>query len=316
MKKYSAAIIGCGKVAGMYGHSRDKSIQSHAQAYQNNTRTELKAAFDIDHERLDKFCSKWGIDAGYSSIQDMMAAEKPEIVSICSPTEYHLEHFMYLSDQPIKAVFAEKPLANDIDHSKEIVKLTKEMIVAVNYFRRWNSDFLILKKDILEDKYGKVEKIICHHTKGIKNNGSHIIDLLSWFFGSLNLDKVIKKYEKLDDDLGVDCLLTSNSGFPIILSHIPKVDYVYIEIEIICSDAVIKITQRGQNISIFHRETDPDYKVFNRTSLSSESQTNWNNCFEKAITNIISCIENGDEILCTPNDALKISILCERIITA
>ncbi len=314
MKKYSAAIVGCGNVAGMYGLFDDKSIQCHAQAYQNNSRTELKAAFDPNPQRLDQFCSKWNVNAGYSSIEEMIEKEKPEIVSICSPTEYHLEHFTYLSSQPIKAIFAEKPLSNNIDQSRKIVELTKEMIVAVNYFRRWNLHFQILKEEIQDGKYGKVKKIISHHTKGIKNNGSHILDFINWFFGPIELERVIKKYEMIDD-LGVDCLLTCNSGIPIILSHIPNVDYVYIEIEIICDEAVIKISQRGQAISIFQREKDPNYQVFNRVLLGREIETDWNNCFEKAILNIVSSIENEDKILCTPEDALKTSILCENIIS-
>ena len=172
-----------------------------------------------------------------------------------------------------------------------------------------------MKKEIENNKYGKVKKIITHHTKGVKNNGSHVLDFLSWFFGELELEKVIKKYEIVDDDLGADCLLSTATGVPIILSHIPKVDYVYVEIEIICDHGVIKISQRGQNIVILFKEKDPDYQVFNRVAIKEEIETNWNDCFERAITNIISSIEDGQKILCTPEEAFQTSILCESIIS-
>ncbi len=138
MKKYSAAIIGCGNVAGMYGDMSEKNIQCHAQAYQNNSRTELKAVYDPDIDSLESFCEKWGVDKGYASLKEMIDTECPEIISICSPTKVHFKHFEFVAGLPIKGIFAEKPLSNDLKEAKQIVEMTKDMVVAVNYFRRWN----------------------------------------------------------------------------------------------------------------------------------------------------------------------------------
>ena len=314
MKKYSAAIIGCGNVAGMYGDMSNKSIQCHAQAYQQNVRTDLKAVHDPDIDCLERFCEKWDVEKGYLSLEEMTEVECPEIISICSPTKEHFQHFEFLTRLPIKGIFAEKPLSNYLDEAKQIVEMTKDMVVAVNYFRRWNKELQLLKKDIDNNVYGEVQKVIIHHTKGIKNNGSHLIDFLIWFFGNVRLKKVINKYEQIDNDIGVDCLLTSSSGIPIILSHVPNVDYVYIEIELICNNAVVKINQRGQAISLFIKEQDPDYRVFNRVAVQEEINTKWNDCFENAISNIISSIENDEKVLCTPKDALDSIILCENIL--
>ena len=314
MKKFSAAIIGCGKVAGMYGNDGNTNIQSHAQAYQDNPRTKLTAVFDPNKEQLERFCKKWNIENGYNSLDQMMSNEKIEIVSICSPTSFHYEHFSYLSKIPVSGIFAEKPIANDLNEAKKIVELTKNIPVAINYFRRWNSELQNLKKDINRNTYGKLHKIILHHTKGIRNNGSHVIDLMNWFFGEIKLKKVINKYEINEDDLGVDCLLITEQGAQIILSHIPSVDYVYMNIEFICELGIINLCQRGQEIKIFVKEKDPDYRVFNRLVLKENKQTKWQECFTNAITNITKSIQTGEQILCTPEDAYKSSVLCEKII--
>ena len=207
-----------------------------------------------------------------------------------------------------------KPLSDDLDEAKKIVEMTKDMTVAVNYFRRWNKDLQKIKLNIDDNSYGDIKKVIVHYTKGIKNNGTHILDLLFWFFGKLNLEQVFKKYTSIDNDIGVDCLLSASKDIPIIFSHVPDVDYVYIEIEILSESGVLKINQRGQSITVFSIEKDPDYSVFNRLIKDNECDTRWKKCFEGAVGNIISNIESGEKLLCTPEDALITSILAEEII--
>jgi len=192
--------------------------------------------------------------------------------------------------------------------------MTKDMTVAVNYFRRWNKDLQKIKLNIDDNSFGDIKKVIVHYTKGIKNNGTHILDLLFWFFGKLNLEQVFKKYTSIDNDIGVDCLLSASKDIPIIFSHVPDVDYVYIEIEILSESGVLKINQRGQSITVFSIEKDPDYSVFNRLIKDNECDTRWKKCFEGAVGNIISNIESGEKLLCTPEDALITSILAEEII--
>ena len=68
-------------------------------------------------------------------------------------------------------------------------------------------------------------------------------------FGKLNLEQVLK-YTSIDNDIGVDCLLSASKDIPIIFSHLPDVDYVYIEIEILSESGVLKINQGG-NILFF-----------------------------------------------------------------
>ena len=94
----------------------------------------------------------------------------------------------------------------------------------------------------------------------------------------------------------------------------PDVDYVYIEIEILSESGVLKINQRGQSITVFSIEKDPDYSVFNRLIKDNERDTRWKKCFEGDVGNIISNIESGEKLLCTPEDALITSILAEEII--
>jgi len=314
MRVYDVALIGCGNVAGMYGDATNKLLQTHAYAYSKNPRTNLVAAADIDKNRLDKFCRKWGVENKFLSVKQMMEDINPEIVSICSPTSYHYQHLKLVSSHSISGVFLEKPLSDDINECKKIMQMRHSFPIAINYFRRWNIDFQQLKENFDQCLYGDIKKVTAHYTKGLKNNGSHIIDLLLWFLGDLQLEKVLRKYLKIDNDFGVDCLLSSKGDIPITLIHIQEVDYVFIELEIICEKGLVRISQRGQKIDIYKKQTDPDYKVFNRLDLDQSIETRWNDSFSNAIENLVLAIEGKEKVSCTKEDAYKVSLLCEEIL--
>ena len=315
MEIYDVAIIGCGKVAGMYGEEGDTSLQTHASAYNLHKKTKIIAAVDPDKNQLEKFSDKWQIQNRFLSIEKMFETVYPQIISICSPTANHYKDFKYAASFPLLGVFMEKPLSNDLDESKELAQMNTDFPVAVNYFRRWNKELQILKEQLKNFEYGEIRKITGYYTKGLINNGSHVLDLLMWYFRDVRFNSLIRRYPKKNQDFGVDCTLLVNNQIPVYLLHIQDVDYVYIEIEIICEFGLIKISQRGQKIEIYKKEQDPDYKVFNRMQLSESIETRWNKCFFNAIENLILSIEKGDKVLCTKEDGYKVSLLCHEILS-
>lgn len=94
-----AAIIGTGGIAG--AHMR--AFQAHAG------RAQLAAAVDIDASRVQTFCDNYDIPGYYTDVGEMLAKEKPQLVTICTPPGTHCD----LSIQCMEAgawVLCEKPL--------------------------------------------------------------------------------------------------------------------------------------------------------------------------------------------------------------
>ena len=118
----------------------------------------------------------------------------------------------------------------------------------------------------------------------------------------------------INKDQGADCLLSLGNGAQIFLIHVPELDYVLIEVEIVCECGMIKITQRGQEIQIYKKEKDLFYNVFSKLELARSYETDWLNCFNNVVDNIISAIEKGETISCTPEDALRVGRLCDKIL--
>ena len=64
---------------------------SHAGAYQRSPRTQLVAASDPNPERRASFGRRRGVpsDHLYADHREMLARERPDVVSVCVPTRHH-----------------------------------------------------------------------------------------------------------------------------------------------------------------------------------------------------------------------------------
>src|SRR5687767_6152470 len=98
MTSKRVAIIGTGGISG-----------AHVAAWSHNAdRVEPVAAVDIDKDRVTGFAAKHEIPRTYTDSGEMLAAEKPDIVSICTPPAFHFP----IIKQALEAgawVFCEKP---------------------------------------------------------------------------------------------------------------------------------------------------------------------------------------------------------------
>lgn len=91
------AIVGTGGIS-----------RSHARALTGDGRPELVAAVDVDPDRLAEFCAEWSVPGQYSSLEEMLERERPEIVHLCTPPGAHTDAAVQ-SLRAGAAVVCEKP---------------------------------------------------------------------------------------------------------------------------------------------------------------------------------------------------------------
>lgn len=77
-KTLRAALVGTGSVA-----------NSHARAVAAYPRAELVAVADLSLEKAQEFAGRYGIASAYSDLDEMLAAEHPDVVLICTPPAPH-----------------------------------------------------------------------------------------------------------------------------------------------------------------------------------------------------------------------------------
>ncbi len=138
----------------------------------------------MDLARAQKAASGRKIRA-YSDTKELLSAEKPDIVSICTPDADHFDTFKQVASFPsVKGIWCEKPIAINVAQGEEMVQLAKDNGIAlvVNYIRRYQSFYQSIKKE-MNTLLGEIRRITCYYSGGITTNGSHLIDLLHYFFG-------------------------------------------------------------------------------------------------------------------------------------
>ncbi|GAB3654065.1 Gfo/Idh/MocA family protein [Glycomyces tarimensis] len=79
---YRLAIVGTGGIA----HLHAENLRAHVA-----DRIELVAAVDPDAERLEAFTAKFGLERGYASLEELLAAEELDLVDLCSPPGVHAD---------------------------------------------------------------------------------------------------------------------------------------------------------------------------------------------------------------------------------
>ena len=142
------ALVGVGGMGGV-----------HLGVYKSMQDIELVALCDV---RLDMLKQKAGdLPARlYADMDEMLAAEKPDMVDICTPTYLHVE-------QAIKAmeagahVLSEKPMAlnsAEADKLLEVINRTGKRYMTAQVVRFMNA-YVYLKGIIDSKKYGKIESL-------------------------------------------------------------------------------------------------------------------------------------------------------------
>ena len=126
--RYRSALIGCGRIGWEYneGHS-PLGIYSHAAAYLACEQTHFIAVCDVERARAQRCADQCGGPVVYQSPAEMLARERPELVSVCTPDATHPDLIrLALSNPGVRAVLAEKPLALDLEAAQELTRLARD----------------------------------------------------------------------------------------------------------------------------------------------------------------------------------------------
>lgn len=153
----------------------------------------LTALCDIDEERARTYGEKYRV-RWYSDTVDMVAKEKLDAATVCTPTSTHLD----LAIKTIEAglhTFVEKPLTYASSDGQRIVEAAeaRRVILTVGYIERYNPAVAELKKTLERGRIGEPLLLEFHRENKwggtvkdvgvITDTSVHDIDTARWMFG-------------------------------------------------------------------------------------------------------------------------------------
>lgn len=189
-----SAIAGCGSIAQLHGRILTSWID-----------TALVGAADTDAQKAEAYAEAWHTNA-YTSLEEMLRQEKPDVLHICTPHYLHVPMAEYALAQGIH-VFMEKPpvITREQLHSLENAAKNSGARLGLCYQNRYNPSIREARDILTSGRAGKVlgaRGIVTWHrdsayytdstwrgrlaTEGggaLINQAVHTLDLLQYLLG-------------------------------------------------------------------------------------------------------------------------------------
>ena len=320
--RYNCAVIGLGNIGFKFGlDPKRKGTWSHVDAYKKCTSTDLVGAVEIDSQNIQIFKKiSPGIPV-YNTIQDLFSKHKIDIVSICVPTKEHFPVFSKVANCNVRAIFCEKPLSGSVDESKAMVNLAqrKKLLLAVNYSRRWQASYNLVRKTINDGKIGKIKIINSYYPSQIFNVGSHLFDTLMMLAKSVpSRVNAVNIQDNPDPSISGWFILKHNGDDIFVsFSSTSKREDLIFEIDIIGDEGRVRITDNGYNIELFLFEESKRYSGYRELVPKKIRQAPENDRFVDAVLDIVQVLDGkGEKVKCSGEDGLFVDRIVEKAISS
>lgn len=318
-KMSNVLIVGCGNIAGRFDMNRPPTDWplTHAGAYQRDRRFQIVACVEPDDSRRSEFMAFWSIPLGFRSIDEISQDQhKFDVISICSPTQCHTYDLKMAIDLNPQLIFCEKPITSSCAETEKLVRLCQQLNIhlAANYTRRWDQDVTQLQTEIKNNQWGKLRSVIGYYNKGLLNNGSHMLDLLIFLLGKINIVKVGKPiHDFFEHDPTVPMWLESENECPIHIVASHAQDYALFEIQFIFSKGILIMEDGGmfwRSRQVIDSET---FKGYRSLTDGIRRIGDYPHAMTQAVDNIYRAITQGDRLSSTGETALVTQSMCEQI---
>lgn len=318
MKTIKAAIIGAGKIGVSFDNPKSEHILSHAHGYSNDPNFELVGIVDEDFALAEAAAAVWSTKA-YKTIEELFDNEDVDVVSICTSTHSHFKVLEQLEQyKNIQGGIIEKPLANTLDDALKIKESNfyRERKFIINYKRRFLPEFIHVRENIVNNVYGNLINGTVYYGRGLQNNASHALDILSYLGCEITGVEYVKKKPSLGiEDFDCEAILRSSQGGTLHVASIPSNRYKVFEIDLFFDRARLKIQDEGFPIVEYSVKEDDLFKGYYIPVETATFPSCANKIMSFVVDNLYQVLVAEAKPLCTIDDGYKVQELCSKIIS-
>jgi len=307
--KFRAAVIGLGFIGAGDQVSGDAIGQkvtdldgTHAEALSAHPLVDLVAGASRDEGRRRRFEERFRART-YADWREMLAAEKPDLVSVATYTPYHAEITIGCAEAGVRAVLCEKPIATRLSDADRAIRTCRErgVLLAVNHNRRWHPLWRRMAEELRAGMLGDIYGAAVHWSTGrLGNVGTHWFDALRMLLAA----EPTAVSAALDPDVAPDCrgpqfrdpggwgIVNFSSGAKAFV-HAPQRARMPLRLRIVGSQG--QVTFRGEE-AILERWTG-ETRTFTAPSPRPPS-------LNLAVQDIVRCLIEGGRPASTGEDGL------------
>jgi len=283
-------FIGFGQIA--HGHSGSGLLPlCHLDAYKKlAARAHVVAVADPDPVALEFATGMLPGIQVYTNHLDMLAQQKLDLVSICSPDALHARHLIDAASADVSGIWCEKPVVT-VASDLEVLEGLSETFppVQLNFWRRFIPQVATLRAQIEAGEFGKVNCVTGYFPGDWVHNGSHLVDLMTYLTGDLGVHCRGHTVGSGSITQVVGC---ADGGFGWSATSVPRNRYNLFELDILCQTARIRVTRNGRRLEISRDEQDAEFQHLRILQSNSEHvMCDWKSSFVLALSNLIDCVE-------------------------
>lgn len=253
--KINALVIGCGNIGAMYDFN-NSMIQTHVKAFAEREGIEL-AVYDKNIDLGKRVSNKYNCSLIENYSPEILSSF--DLISICTPTDTHLNFFSDAIQSGASVILCEKPLTNKLEEINKFDALyrSSDAKVLVNYIRRFQPHYNKAKR-IISTKAKNLKYVKINYTKGFLNFGSHAFDTIEFLTDNeiepTNIVQNSKIFDHFERDPTIETNFTS-SGINIQFSGM-SLPYPVFEIKLFYSNVVVTVANLGHEIFFEFKDGD------------------------------------------------------------
>ncbi|MEA3399942.1 MAG: Gfo/Idh/MocA family oxidoreductase, partial [Armatimonadota bacterium] len=170
-------------------------------AYDLIDRGEMVACCDLIEERATAFAEEFGIPSWYTDLDEMLAAEEPDVVHAVTTPTIRYSLMKPLADAGVPGVIVEKPICIGADDYKQIRELeaASDTKFVVNHQLRYHPRILDLLDHVSSGAIGEVRCLDASAMLPMNGQGVHVLDLMFAFADYVEVDAVQGACAGFDD---------------------------------------------------------------------------------------------------------------------
>lgn len=263
-RKIKALVVGLGNIGLRYDlETPGHTIMTHTRACQEHSRVQLIGGVEINDKTRAFFEDSTSLPA-FASVADAVDAQgRPELIIISTPSVIRLDIVRQCLKFKPKAILLEKPLGLSVAEGARIERVcrTKGVLLAVNYFRRFDPALNIVCRDIQKGRFGALIYASCVYTGDLLNAGSHYVDLFNWWFGlPRRILNIIPSGQKLTFALDYQ-------GAPVTFRAVDTM-YGVGELDLFFAKKRIIFKDYCEAFHVFEMQRDPLFPAYQRLATS------------------------------------------------
>jgi predicted dehydrogenase len=317
---YRAAVVGCGRIGSEFdGDPKRKTVSTHAGAYSAIDEVELAALSDVDQEKLERSGRRWGITSLYRDYEEMLRKEKLDILSVCTWNSTHLEIVKTAVESGVRAIFCEKPIADSLKNADEIIRLCDErgVILQIDHQRRFDGFHQGVRNFLQVGNLGGIQQVTFYYTAGIANTGSHMFDLLRFFFGDVEWVWAVhsKNGSPHPNDPNIDGVLKFANGLLCAIQACDVRDFLLFEMDCIGTKGRLNLIHSGLGVEFYEVRESQSFsgyrEMYRSPSPFHEDTSVCRNFLVNAVEHLIECMETEGKPICSGEDGrAALELIC------